>query len=200
MPLRAGARIGPYEITGALGAGGMGEVYRAKDTTLNRDVAIKVLPEAFAQDADRLARFTREAQVLASLNHPNIAAIYGIENARPGDGTGRGRGLVAAYRTRRAPSRRSPPHRASNRRSARSRAQRGHHSPRSQTREHQGPRRRHGEGARFRSRQSTRAGRRECDGGCDELPDTHDSRDDSGRNDPRHGGVHGAGAGERQAG
>ncbi len=58
----------------------MGEVYRAKDTTLNRDVAIKVLPEAFAQDADRLARFTREAQVLASLNHPNIAAIYGIEN------------------------------------------------------------------------------------------------------------------------
>ncbi|HYN09044.1 MAG TPA: protein kinase, partial [Vicinamibacterales bacterium] len=63
-----------------MGAGGMGEVYRAKDTTLNRDVAIKVLPEAFAQDADRLARFRREAQVLASLNHPNIAAIYGIEN------------------------------------------------------------------------------------------------------------------------
>ncbi len=81
MPLPTGARIGPYEITGALGAGGMGEVYRAKDTKLNRDVAIKVLPAAFATDADRLARFTREAQTLASLNHPNIAAIYGIEES-----------------------------------------------------------------------------------------------------------------------
>jgi eukaryotic-like serine/threonine-protein kinase len=81
MPLPTGARIGPYEITGALGAGGMGEVYRARDTKLNRDVAIKVLPQAFAQDADRLARFTREAQTLASLNHPNIAAIYGIEES-----------------------------------------------------------------------------------------------------------------------
>ena len=79
MPLNSGARLGPYEIVSAIGAGGMGEVYRAKDTKLNRDVAIKVLPESFALDADRVARFTREAQVLASLNHPNIAAIYGIE-------------------------------------------------------------------------------------------------------------------------
>src|SRR6476661_808107 len=79
MPLAVGSRLGSYEILSPLGAGGMGEVYRAKDTKLNRDVAIKVLPESFALDADRLARFTREAQVLASLNHPNIAAIYGIE-------------------------------------------------------------------------------------------------------------------------
>jgi serine/threonine-protein kinase len=80
MTLNPGTRLGPYEIVSPIGAGGMGEVYRAKDTKLNRDVAIKVLPEAFALDGDRLARFTREAQVLASLNHPNIAAIYGIES------------------------------------------------------------------------------------------------------------------------
>ena len=80
MALSAGTRIGSYEIVSAIGAGGMGEVYRARDTKLNRDVAIKVLPEAFATDPDRLARFTREAQVLASLNHPNIAAIYGLEH------------------------------------------------------------------------------------------------------------------------
>jgi len=73
------ARIGHYELGEKLGAGGMGEVYRARDTKLNRDVAIKVLPRAFAQDSERLARFQREAQVLASLNHPNIAQIYGLE-------------------------------------------------------------------------------------------------------------------------
>src|SRR5713101_9091225 len=71
--------IAHYRITAKLGQGGMGEVWRATDTKLNRDVAIKILPEAFAQDADRMARFAREAQVLASLNHPNIAAIYGVE-------------------------------------------------------------------------------------------------------------------------
>lgn len=81
MVLTPGMRLGPYEIQSALGAGGMGEVYRARDTRLQRDVAIKVLPEQFALDADRLARFRREAQVLASLNHPNIAAIYGLEEA-----------------------------------------------------------------------------------------------------------------------
>ena len=71
--------IAHYRIGAKLGEGGMGAVYRASDTKLNRDVAIKILPEAFANDADRMARFTREAQVLASLNHPNIAAIYGVE-------------------------------------------------------------------------------------------------------------------------
>ena len=81
MPLNAGARLGPYEIVSALGAGGMGEVYRARDTKLGRDVAIKVLPASFTSDSERLARFEREARVLASLNHPHIAAIYGLEEA-----------------------------------------------------------------------------------------------------------------------
>src|SRR5438552_462265 len=81
MSLSAGTRLGPYEILSAIGAGGMGEVYRARDTTLNRDVAMKVLPESFASDPDRLARFTREAQTLASLNHPNIAHIHGLQES-----------------------------------------------------------------------------------------------------------------------
>ena len=79
MPLTPGTRIGAYDVTGPLGAGGMGEVYRARDTRLDRDVALKVLPAAFTADPDRLARFEREARVLASLNHPNIAHIHGIE-------------------------------------------------------------------------------------------------------------------------
>ena len=81
MALTPGSRLGVYEVTIQIGEGGMGQVYRARDIQLNRDVALKVLPEAFAGDADRLARFTREAQVLASLNHPHIAAIYGIEGS-----------------------------------------------------------------------------------------------------------------------
>ncbi len=81
MPLAPGTKLGVYEITAKIGAGGMGEVYRARDTTLDRDVAIKVLPDAFATDPERLARFEREAKVLASLNHPNIAAIYGLEKS-----------------------------------------------------------------------------------------------------------------------
>jgi Tol biopolymer transport system component/predicted Ser/Thr protein kinase len=80
MPLAAGARLGPYEILAPLGKGGMGEVYRALDTTLGREVAIKVLPDDLAGEPDRLARFKREAKVLASLNHPNIAHIYGVES------------------------------------------------------------------------------------------------------------------------
>jgi len=81
MAVSPGSRIGCYEITAEIGAGGMGIVYRARDTKLNRDVALKVLPDLFARDPERLARFQREAQVLASLNHPNIAAIYGLEEA-----------------------------------------------------------------------------------------------------------------------
>jgi hypothetical protein len=74
-------RIGPYDIVTLIGAGAMGEVYRARDTKLNRDVALKVLPPLFALDPDRVARFKREAQVLAALNHPNVAAIYGLEES-----------------------------------------------------------------------------------------------------------------------
>src|SRR5215216_1793977 len=79
MPITSGTRIGYYEVIDAIGAGGMGEVYRARDTRLNRDVALKILPDVFASDPERLARFEREAQVLASLNHPHIAHIYGVE-------------------------------------------------------------------------------------------------------------------------
>ena len=81
MPLPAGTRLGPYEILSALGAGGMGEVYRARDTNLDRAVAIKILPEAFAADTERIARFQREAKTLASLNHLNIAHIHGLEES-----------------------------------------------------------------------------------------------------------------------
>jgi serine/threonine protein kinase len=79
MTLHVGSKLGPYEILAPLGAGGMGEVYRGRDSRIGRDVAIKVLPQEFSQDADRLARFRREAQVLGSLNHAHIAAIYGVE-------------------------------------------------------------------------------------------------------------------------
>src|SRR5688572_2493013 len=81
MTIAAGTRLGPYEITAQIAAGGMGEVYRARDTKLSRHVASKILPEAFALDEDRLSRFKREAQVLASLNHPNIAAMYGFDDS-----------------------------------------------------------------------------------------------------------------------
>src|ERR1700674_3249826 len=81
MAILPGKRLGPYEILSAIGAGGMGEVYRARDTRLQRDVALKVLPEIFAADASRMARFEREARLLASLNHPHIAAVYGVEES-----------------------------------------------------------------------------------------------------------------------
>ena len=79
MPLQPGTTLDPYSVTAKIGEGGMGQVYRARDTKLDRDVALKVLPDAFTADPDRLARFEREAKVLASLNHPNIGHSYGIE-------------------------------------------------------------------------------------------------------------------------
>ena len=94
MTLSAGTQLGPYQIISPLGAGGMGEVYRARDTKLDRDVAIKVLPETMTRDAERVARFEREARLLATLNHPNIAAIYGFEDY--GVGTGATHCLVMA--------------------------------------------------------------------------------------------------------
>jgi eukaryotic-like serine/threonine-protein kinase len=81
MTLSPGMRVGSYEVASQLGAGGMGEVYRATDTTLKRQVALKVLPDALVADAERLARFQREAEVLAALNHPNIAVLYGVEKS-----------------------------------------------------------------------------------------------------------------------
>src|SRR5246127_4582345 len=84
MALAAGTKLGPYEIVASLGAGGMGEVYRARDPKLGRDVAIKVLPEAVARDPERLARFEREARSLAALNHPGIVTIFAVDEA---DGT-----------------------------------------------------------------------------------------------------------------
>src|SRR6202171_3970139 len=84
MLISPGEKLGPYEIVAPIGAGGMGEVFRAKDTKLDREVAIKVLPSALARDPERLTRFEREAKVLASLNHPNIAQIYGIEESSSG--------------------------------------------------------------------------------------------------------------------
>src|SRR6516225_4308339 len=81
MTIAVGTRLGPYEVLSALGSGGMGEVYRARDTKLDRDVAIKILPEALAADPDRIARFEREAKTLAALNQPHIAQIYGLEES-----------------------------------------------------------------------------------------------------------------------
>src|SRR5947207_4985552 len=82
MALAIGTQLGSHEITGLLGKGGMGEVYRARDSKLKRDVAIKILPEEFSRDADRVSRFQREAELLASLSHPNIAGIYDIQEAQ----------------------------------------------------------------------------------------------------------------------
>src|SRR5262245_35962912 len=84
MALSPGTRLGPYEVVSQLGAGGMGEVYRARDSNLDRDVALKILPESFARDPDRLSRFEREARTLAALNHAHIAQIYGLERSSIG--------------------------------------------------------------------------------------------------------------------
>jgi serine/threonine protein kinase len=104
MPLSAGTRLGPYEILASIGAGGMGEVYRARDTKLDRDVAIKILTDSFAHDAERVARFEREAKVLAALNHPNIAQIYGLEERalikELIEDSRRNKSLMAHYRLR----------------------------------------------------------------------------------------------------
>ena len=142
MTLGAGTRLGVYEIIAPLGAGGMGEVYRARDTRLGRDVAIKVLPAAFVTDPERVARFEREAQLLASLNHPNIAAIYGLEEVRR-DRSSSSSNSSKAKRwpigSRPAPAlldRRSARHRSADRRRARSGAREGHRPSRSEAGQH----------------------------------------------------------------
>ena len=137
MPLSIGDKLGHYEIVSLLGKGGMGEVYRARDTKLKREVALKVLPEAFARSPDRMARFQREAEVLASLNHPNIAQIYGVaesDNARA---------LVMELVEGESPRGPMPFDEAWKiasqiGRRAGIRARQGHHPSRSQARQHQG--------------------------------------------------------------
>ena len=165
MSLSPGVHLRAYEVIALLGAGGMGEVYRARDTKLNRDVAIKVLPDLFVSDAERLARFRREAQTLASLNHPNIGGIYGLEESSgitcARDGARRRRGPVAADRTRADPDRRGAADRQADRGSARSGARAGDYPSRSQAREHQSATRRHGEGAGLRTREGN-GPRRRC--------------------------------------
>ena len=162
MPLTTGTRLGPYEITGPLGAGGMGEVYRARDTKLKRDVALKVLPDAFARDPERLARFQREAQVLASLNHPNIARDLRLRGQSAGVHAlvlelVEGPTLADRIAQGPIPVDEALPIAQADRRGARSGARAGHHPSRSEAGQHQGAARRHGEGAGLRSGQGARS-------------------------------------------
>ncbi|MEZ5313306.1 MAG: protein kinase [Thermoanaerobaculia bacterium] len=207
MTLASGDRLGSYEVQGPLGAGGMGEVYRATDARLKRDVALKVLPAAFVADRERLARFEREAQLLAQLQHPNIASIYGIEEAEgvralvmelvPGL-TLAERMAAGALPLEETLSSRARSPRRSRRRTRRDRP------PRPQAAERQGHRRRHGEGARLRARQGDggarqHGGRRRRAFADDhELADAHRRARDPARCDPRHGGLHGARTGGRR--
>src|SRR2546426_12095671 len=122
MPLTAGTRLGPYEVVALVGAGGMGEVYRARDGKLGREVAVKVLPPGLAGNPERLARFEREAKVLAALNHPNIAIIH--RSGRPGhrDGVGGRAHLGGPSQLRSAPARGNAENCRPDRRGAGSRA------------------------------------------------------------------------------
>ena len=204
-----GRRLGAYQVQALLGAGGMGEVYRARDTKLQRDVAVKFLPHAFTSDPERLSRFEGEARMLAALNHPNIGAIYGFEEA---DGL---RFLVLELvdgqtladkladvsrqraRSRPADSRRVE-HRGANRRGSRCRSRKRDHPPRSEARQHQDHAGGSGEGPRLWPGED----RGRC---LDARP--HAVADDARephqrRRGPGHGRIHepraGAGSGRRQ--
>ena len=192
----------------------MGVVYRATDSKLKREVAIKVLPEAFAADADRLARFEREAQVLAQLQHPNIASIYGLEESNGVRALVmelvEGEDLAERLKRGPAPPRRGPRRRPPDRRGARSRAREGNRPPRPQARQRQAHAGRQGQGPRLRPRQGDGPARGERLRGrprpladADELPDDDGRARHAARRHPRHRGLHvaraGAGPGRRQA-
>ena len=161
MTLATGTKLGSYEVLAPIGAGGMGEVYQAHDTKLGRDVAIKVLPEAFAHDPERLSRFQREAKMLASLNHPNIATIYGLEQS---NGTSYlvmelVSGETLQERVKRdgaSSSRRSADDRETDRRSTRSSSRERHHSPRSEACQREGDARRKSQSVGLRVGESVR--------------------------------------------
>ena len=176
----------------------MGQVYRARDTRLNRDVAIKVLPDAFAGDADRLARFTREAQTLAALNHPNIAQIRSrIEESRARHGTGRGRRPVGrSSRGARSLCGRAAD-RAADRRRARSRARPGHHPSRSEAGQHQGPADGTVKVLDFGLAKALEPATPAASGAPVQLSDAHRAWPPRWA-DPGYGRVHGARAGARQ--
>ena len=200
-----GTQLGGYQILSLLGTGGMGEVYRARDTTLGRDVAIKVLPAFFANDPDRLARLAREARLLAALNHPHIATIHGLEEA---DGV---RALVMelvegptlAERLAHGPRRnredglaagRSAAHRRADRRGPRSGPREGHHPPRREAGQHQAQSRRQRQGARLRPGEGMferRHGERPV------ASANHHGHGTSSWRDCRHARLHEPGAGSR---
>ena len=151
MSLAASDKLGPYQIIGLIGAGGMGEVYRGRDTKLGREVAIKVLPDAVAQDPERLSRFDREAKALAALNHPNVAQVYGVEESNGVRALVMelvsGTTLQGPFANRNCTQLRPPDSRR-----ARSSARKGHRPSRSEAGQYQDHTRRRREGARFRTR------------------------------------------------
>ncbi len=198
MSLQAGSSIGSYELVGPLGVGGMGEVYRARDTRLNREVALKLLPSTFSADPDRLARFTREAQTLALLNHSNIAQIYGLEETATGQmlvmELVEGETLadrIARYRPAGYSTGGSPVHRPPDRGRGRGRSRPRNCPPRSEAGQRQDSARWDGQGPRLRIGESAATRRRT--GPC-EFADVH-GPGHPGRRDSRHGRLHGPRAG-----
>ena len=152
--MKSGTMLAHYRVAELIGKGGMGEVYRAQDTKLDRDVALKILPAEFAADRDRMARFDREAKLLASLHHPNIASIFGFESTDECTflvmELVEGEDLSETLRAGPLPRRRSGGRRAPDRRGARRGAREGHRPPRSEARQRQAHSRRQGEGAGLR--------------------------------------------------